>query len=259
MEKQVDIIIPLYDKWESIEYLVNILSKDETNNIIVVNDGYRDSGRKPKDRINVKYYYKKNGGFASAVNFGVNKGSASYLFIINTDIDIKGNIVRELLECMKDYDAVMPAIYGDDGRVESLGMKRIIGNMWLMRKRELDPLDALPFTAVMIKRSVWQNGLDEDYFMYYEDIDFFCTRKINIGVCKDISIVHFHSKSVRHKYYLQHRSRWLFWKKHSKGLPLWYFGMYIFWDMLSILRSIYRGYFIDALEARLRLNHKKSL
>ncbi len=256
MEYAVDIIIPLYGKWKEIEKLVSVLSEDKENNLIIVNDGYRNSGEKPEDMENIHYYYKKNGGFASAVNYGVRKGGAPLLFIVNTDIKISKDVIGKLKECIKDKDAVMPIIYSPKGKIESLGIKRITGNMWIMAKRKGEKIDALPFTAIMIKRAKWGKGLCEDYFMYYEDIDFFYNKRIKKGICENAKITHFHSQSVKHKYYFLHRARWIFWIKHSRGLPVYYFFFYFLWDILSIVRAFFKGYFIDAIDARIGIYEK---
>ncbi len=258
MGYEIDVIIPIYSKWESVKDIVDVFANNEKCNIIVVNDGYKKSGPKLKGYSNLKQIYKANGGFASAVNYGVKSGNAPFILILNSDIRIDYDTVLKLEECIKSYDAVMPIICKPDGKIESLGMKKIFGNMWVMNKNDKIKPQALPFTCIMIKREKWRNGLCEDYYLYYEDIDFFERNTLNIGICKNTKVVHYHSKTIKHKYLYLHRARWIYWEKHSRGYNPLFFILYILWDIISITRSFIKGYFIDAMEGRRLINWRKS-
>ncbi len=256
MGYEVDVIIPIYGEWSSVKDIVDVFGNKNRYNIIVVNDGYRNSGKKLRGYSNLKQVWKPNGGFASAVNYGVSQGKSHLILILNSDVKIDIKTVEKLENCINDHDAVMPIIIGGNGKIESYGMRRIVGNMWVMN-RERNRIDALPFTCVMIKRDKWGKGLCEDYYLYYEDIDFFSRKMLNIAVCHNTKIVHYHSKTIKHKYLYLHRARWIYWKKHSKGYNPFVFIVYIFWDMVSLIRSFIRGYFIDAMEGRRLIKWRK--
>lgn len=79
----VSIIIPVYNGENYVCDAIDscLLQKYKNIEIIVVNDGSVDSTEKIcksyKDKI--KYFFKKNGGVASALNLGIEKSSGDYI------------------------------------------------------------------------------------------------------------------------------------------------------------------------------------
>ena len=86
---KVSIIIPTYNEEEYIaNCLIAIQNQDfEDYEVIVVDDGSTDNTKDVVSfyRDKVKYYYKTNGGPASARNMGIINSAARYLAFIDSD------------------------------------------------------------------------------------------------------------------------------------------------------------------------------
>ena len=90
---KVSIIVPVYgvEKYidKCLDSLVNQTLKDIE--IIVVNDGTKDNSQKIIDKYVKKYsnkvksFIKENGGQGSARNYGLEKATGEYIWIIESD------------------------------------------------------------------------------------------------------------------------------------------------------------------------------
>lgn len=104
---KISIIVPVYGVEEyivkCIDSLVNQTYKDIE--IIVVDDGTKDNSIKLiEDNFNdkrIKIYHKKNGGLASARNYGITKAISEYLFFVDSDDYIDKNCLKEMYETIK--------------------------------------------------------------------------------------------------------------------------------------------------------------
>ena len=104
---KISIIVPVYGVEEyivkCIDSLVNQTYKDIE--IIVVDDGTKDNSIKLiEDNFNdkrIKIYHKKNGGLASARNYGITKATSEYLFFVDSDDYIDKNCLKEMYETIK--------------------------------------------------------------------------------------------------------------------------------------------------------------
>ena len=88
---KVSIIIPVYNGENFLEQAINSALHQTYDNIevIVINDGSNDKGKteaiakKYNDKI--KYFYKENGGVASALNMALEKMSGDYFSWLSHD------------------------------------------------------------------------------------------------------------------------------------------------------------------------------
>ncbi len=104
--KKVSIIVPVYNSEKYLDKCLDALCNQTLKDIeiIVVNDGSTDGSeeiikQKMVKNPNIKLYNKKNGGQASARNFGLNKACGEYIFFVDSDD------YPELDMCEKMYNA----------------------------------------------------------------------------------------------------------------------------------------------------------
>lgn len=128
---KVSVIVPVYnvEKYivKCISSIVNQTLKDIE--IIIVNDGTKDNSIKLIEQNfndnRIKIYNKKNGGAASAKNYGIKKAQGEYIFFVDGD-----DFIEECLQEMynkaidTDYDLVICDYYKyyEDGTKEILPM-----------------------------------------------------------------------------------------------------------------------------------------
>lgn len=115
---KVSIIIPVYNGSnylkEAIDSALNQTYEDVE--VIVVNDGSNDNGETEKiaksygDKI--RYYYKENGGVASALNYGIKTMSGDYFSWLSHDDVYFPEKIQTQIGMLKFYSS--PVIYYSD-------------------------------------------------------------------------------------------------------------------------------------------------
>ncbi len=206
--------------------------------IIVVDNAFGDGSKELvlnnfKDVIWIDSGY--NAGFSRANNIGIKRASGDYLLILNPDTFIKGDFLGKLMSFYKNQDllfedklgllttriisSVNQSLLVGTGRKFvgfqreikknpfSILLNRILGG----KKVAYEPkkfhyhnheVDFVSGACFMIQRSkLTANNLyfDEDFFLYFEDLEFcFRTRKAGLRnyFCSDIEIYHVNSAST---------------------------------------------------------------
>ena len=218
--------------------------KDKFNNLIIVNNDpqilVEDHFARHKKITFLNT--QKNIGFAAAVNKGITlalKEGADAILLLNNDTKIKKDIVTPLTDALKqDKEAsiVGPVIksrkngevfYDYGGYVSQwLGQTRHDEKDHMLRTVPIK-VPYISGCAMMIRREVFEGigYFDEQYFMYYEDVDF-CLRAAEKGfatfVITDAIIQHELGASSRafpaNTVYHLIRSRILFRRSHHYAL-----------------------------------------
>lgn len=102
MAQKISVIIPNYNGKDLIKKnLPNVIKNCPDCEIIIVDDGSEDDSTNfIKERFkNVKLIiHKKNQGFVSAVNSGVNAARGKYVLLLNSDVSPRSNFLKPLLE-----------------------------------------------------------------------------------------------------------------------------------------------------------------
>lgn len=137
-----------------------------------------------------------NGGFAAGNNFGIRAVDADAYLLLNSDTLIRPGAVEGLwsaLQADSRVGVVSPRLECPDGepqtscfRFPSVWSELIRGSVtgpirWLLARYDV-PMPAqetafdpewTSFAAVLIRRQAFEDigGLDEGYFMYFEDVD----------------------------------------------------------------------------------------
>lgn len=142
------------------------------------------------------YLRKENDGFGAGCNFGAGKSKGKHIAFINPDVVINSNLFKgfyDILESNPVYAVIAPVYLESDG-TESKLYRELPGYLQTIAEafgsftydfiRKLFPLNKenpiAPFETtwvygsfIYIKKSVYDEvkGFDEDFFLYFEDID----------------------------------------------------------------------------------------
>ncbi len=192
--------------------------------IVVVDNASKDGSKKAlrkawkEHREIVLVENKKNLGFAKANNQGIESSKGEYVFLLNSDTEVKKDSLKKLLEFSKktkDAGVVSARLLNPDGSIqESCFNFPTIGNAaseyWLGKKGAYSKfapkgktpvqIDVCAFAAVLLTPEALNTvgGLEEKYFMYYEDFDY-CRRTYEFGLkvyyLPKAEIIHYHGSS----------------------------------------------------------------
>lgn len=211
-----------------INNLINCCCKSISKVDIYLIDNSQTNSLNYLDKDNrVKYLKaKKNGGFGAGHNLAIKNydilNNYDYHIVINPDIEFGINVIGDLLEYMKnnrDVGVLMPKILNIDGSLQyarrllpsplDIFMKRFfpssrVSSNYEMRSIESKIAVEIPGLCgcfMFLRTSALKSeGLfDEDYFMYFEDIDL--SRRIS----KNYSSVYFPNNNIIHFSNNEHR------------------------------------------------------
>lgn len=210
-----------------------------------------------------------NRGFAPANNQAFAGARGRYLVLLNPDTLVHKGAMDALVEFMDSHPgagAAGPLLRNEDGTrqltgvrlptnwnilVEALFLDRLFAGTRFFGRHKEAYADETGFREVeyvqgscMIVRNAIVNdlgGLDERYFMYFEEVDW-CKRIRDAGwkvyVCPDAVITHFANAGVGHyderRLIHYHRSLILFYRKHYSASSLT--GLRIVLTLRSLIR-----------------------
>lgn len=233
------------------------------SNIVLVDNGSSDHSLKylkdsfPTIKIVVS---NQNMGFARGFNQGIGCAlelGAEYLFIVNNDTEIPKNMINVLYKETKllKADISAPAIFFADRPDQLWSAGGDFCNFLaapINAHNRNKPLPQNPIRreflsgcALLIHRNVFNTigVFDEDYFLYYEDLDFVKraqTANLNLWLIPDAKIFHHVSASSQGEtspavYYWKSRSSWVYFRKHAK---LWQWFFIIPWRIGHTMKTL---------------------
>lgn len=154
----------------------------------------------------------ENIGFAKAVNMGIKIAHGDFILLINPDTRIVGSALKHLLEFAKknpSLGAVAPRLLNYDGSIQPSCSKfptiwnaikyNFLGCKTCFKKYIPGDIPTKVEVAVMaaflVPKSVFSyvGGLDERFFLYYEDVEF-CRRLYRYG----LSVYYLPQAKVQH-------------------------------------------------------------
>ncbi len=199
--KKVSIVVPSYNDFDVLEPCIASL-KETTDpsmvDIIVVDDYCKPENRKllktlEDDQVTV-LYRKENGGFAKAVNTGLNAADKTHdVILVNSDIIAHPEWVAALqfgaYEFGVDTGVVGPKLLYPDGRIQSAGTFRNtehpewFDHYYRFQDSNYGPANipqyclAMTGACMYVKREFLNNVgiLDENFQFAFEDVDW-CLR-----------------------------------------------------------------------------------
>ncbi|PIS09219.1 glycosyl transferase family 2 [Candidatus Beckwithbacteria bacterium CG10_big_fil_rev_8_21_14_0_10_34_10] len=201
--------------------------------LTVIDNGSKDGSQTmfKKSFCNIKYIFnKENLGFSKANNQGIRISRGKYILLLNSDTLLKKNTLKNMLHFMKynKYVAGTCKIELINGQLDPAchrgfptpwaaltyfsGLEKIfpkskIFGQYHQTWKNLDKVhsvDAISGAFFMIKKEVLDKVglLDEQFFMYAEDIDLAYRIKesgYKIGYNPNTKIIHFKKSSGRRK------------------------------------------------------------
>jgi GT2 family glycosyltransferase len=192
----ISIVIPTYNGYEHLKTCFDSLQKQTYKDfLIVLVDNNSSDSSVEFTKINYPdisiIREIKNTGFAKAVNdgikFSLENENVSFILLLNNDIECNANFLNEMLAGFISEEVGSVACkmlnYYDREKIDAAGdfIKRI-GSPYARGHSEYDSgqFDTPEFVfgacggAAMYKKEVFerQGFFDEDFFAYYEDVDF---------------------------------------------------------------------------------------
>ncbi len=293
MEYLIPDISVIVVNWNAKKYLEqciqSILNCSESSDIeIIVVDNASSDGSPEFIRENfpdVKLICNtENLGFARANNIGFNHSRGKYLFLINSDVVAYPNCFKTMVDYMDRHPEIGllgPRILGTDNNVQRSCMGYpslwntfcraiVLDNIFphselfsgfMMKYWAHDSIKAVDvingcFWAVRRKAIEEVGLLDEDFFMYGEDMDW-CKRFNNAGW----NVVYFPLAEALHyggasssrspiRYYVEmHKANLKFWRKHYGN-----FSRSVYWCLILLHQSLralgYSIYFLFVPQKR---------
>ncbi|OUW76232.1 MAG: hypothetical protein CBD72_04465 [Flavobacteriaceae bacterium TMED212] len=223
---EISIIIVNYKSWSVLEKCIESISSQNirNNEIIIVDNNSNDNTVKD---FKIKYNkYKwiinnKNLGFSKACNLGAKAAKYEHYIFLNPDTELGINCLIQLKSKIINYPNSIISIsqldssgnitfpYGKFLSIKTFnGIIRFMFRFLKFESRLKDHKKPLlrpdwvsgSFLSIDKKNFNKLGGWDEDYWMYYEDMDL-CKRARNIGMeiilINSISCTHYHGKSSR--------------------------------------------------------------
>ena len=270
---ELSIIIVNYNVKEFLEPCLNSLKKalSGISSEIIVVDNASDDGSDLLIRRQfpeVKYIQNaKNLGFARANNIAMREAAGRFIVLMNPDTIAQQDTFEELLKFMKNHpEAGMVGckILNPDGSLQLacrrsfptpwVAFTRLTGlsflfpkskifgryNLTYLPENEIRPVEAISGSFMMVRREVIEQVgmLDEDYFLYGEDLDW-CYRTRSAGwtiyYVPTTQIVHFKGESSKKSQLdnvmIFYQSMALFVKKHFRER---YFSVTYFLLLIAI-------------------------
>lgn len=157
----------------------------------------------------------ENQGFNRANNQGISKAQGSYILLLNSDTEVKEGSIDKLLSFAtknKNIGVVIPKLLNTDGTTQGSvfrfpNLLRTIRQYWFGEKGLLDKYSPKKESKVEVgvmaaflitPKALKLGGLNEDYFMYFEDLDY-CRKLrkngLDIYFLPDAEVVHHHGAS----------------------------------------------------------------
>jgi GT2 family glycosyltransferase len=194
-----------------------------------------------------------NLGFAKASNIGIRRSRGRYVCLMNSDVESLNGCLDRLVAHLDQNPRlaiVGPRIVGSDGRVQrscmgfptlwntlcaalalpSIFPRSALVGGWMLRHRSFDRLetvDILNGMFMVVRREALEEvgPLDEDFFIYGEDMDWcrrFWSAEWQVALCPDAQAIHYGGASSANapvRFYVEmNRSLLRYFQKHHGWL-----------------------------------------
>ncbi len=189
-EGRLTVIVPTWNARRALGTCLEALREQSVPcSVLVIDDGSEDGSRDFVARRFPEFEclrLERNGGFAKAVNQGLKHCRTEYVALLNNDTEVDINWVREGLQALQthsEYSFFASKIvdFNDRSRIDAAGdtygrtglpLKRGNGEP-VGRYARNEPVLGASAGAAFYRMSLFDEIglLDEDYFMYLEDVE----------------------------------------------------------------------------------------
>jgi GT2 family glycosyltransferase len=248
---QIGVVIPA---WNAIEYTLACLDslarlRYPRFSVVVVDNGSQDGTREQVQASHPAVTVvrnERNMGFAYACNQGMDAvfgDGADYAFLLNNDTLVAPDLLSQLVaiaETLPCAGILGPKIcYASQPETPWFTGMRFRLPVYIVRTQPRHqvqsdvpvPVDFVSGCGMLISRQLFRKigGLNQDYFMYYEDLDYcLSAKKAGFEVFYVPQARMWHVLSVSSggkdsplKQYFQVKSAILFTRRHTRGLWRW--------------------------------------
>jgi len=109
MNLQFSIIVPVYNRPQEIDELLDSLTKQELKDdfeVLIVEDGSENSSediaKKYTAQLNLNYFYKENSGAGASRNYGMKRASGNYFIILDSDVIVPSQYLSEVKKALQE-------------------------------------------------------------------------------------------------------------------------------------------------------------
>jgi len=194
MDPLVSVIVPCFNGAQYLEQAVkSVLAQTFTNlECIIVDDGSTDNTRQVSESLvskdsRVKYFYKDNGGAASARNFAIERAKGEWIQFLDADDWLDKDKIGFQLSYLDTFGPIEAVFYSDYEIVYQDGNQNIVNrvtittpdnwsNEQLLEKRvvvgRFGPDFPAPIWSLLIRKTVFRKKMMNENFELYDDLEF---------------------------------------------------------------------------------------
>jgi len=174
---------------------------------------------------------KSNLGYTAGINSGIARASGNYIAPVNVDTEVEEDWLSSMVEFMdtnSDAGAVTPKsqLYLDRNKVGTMGLNIHITGLGFVRglnrqascgQKEPFQVAAISGCSFLIRREIIEQmgGLNEDNFMYYDDVDL--SWMVNL---MGYNIYCIPRSVIYHQYQLKMSPQKLYWLEYGRWSAL---------------------------------------
>lgn len=227
---ELSIITVTYNSGKNIGPLLDSLYQERNKiglEVIVIDNLSADNSVLVASKHKIKPIVIKmnsNAGFSAAVNRGLKTAKGDYYLLLNPDTVVIPGGLKKLVDFAKDTSplgAVAPRLLNPDGKPQASVYK--FPTIWNAIKKDffccrncfgkylpdnrIQKVDVAVMAAFLIPKSTYElvGGLNEKYFLYYEDFDYCRELQLHnlpVYYLPSVKIKHVHGASGHFVYHL---------------------------------------------------------
>ncbi len=126
--ENVSLVIATYNEEESIDYVLNELSKYKFYEILIVDNNSSDKTIEIASKFESKIIQQKKTGWGNAVLEGLNSATGEYVTYMDGDGSYNPETILEMYNLIDDYDFICGSRYKHGNKSEDDTFIRAIGN-----------------------------------------------------------------------------------------------------------------------------------
>lgn len=109
MQLQFSLIIPVYNRPQEIDELLESLTKQDFSNtfeVVIIEDGSdkpsEEIVEKYNSELNISYFFKENSGAGASRNYGMQRAKGNYYLILDSDVIVPPKYLSEVKKALEN-------------------------------------------------------------------------------------------------------------------------------------------------------------